>query len=159
MKRCMYLLYKHQWNSKWAVVRKLRIFTHENTLLPSHMNRSPSLWLHNKSHLFTGVYIVNRILHARMWIWISSSCVQLDISWVSTSSWTLQDNIHIHARACNIYANPRSRWAATLPCCRSLVPRVSVVAERPWEWGCCCPSSHTIISCLLIFSVPLPLVI
>ena len=29
---------------------------------------------------FTGVYIINRMLHARSWIWILSSRVQLDIS-------------------------------------------------------------------------------
>jgi len=31
---------------------------------------------------FTGVYIINRILHTRPWIWISSSRVQPDISLV-----------------------------------------------------------------------------
>jgi len=39
---------------------------------------------------FTGVYIINRILHTRLWIWILSSRGQLE------------DKIHIHARACNI---------------------------------------------------------
>ena len=36
------------------------------TYISSHVKRSPSLWLHNKSHLFhrslSGVYIINRIL-------------------------------------------------------------------------------------------------
>ena len=36
--------------------------------ISSHVKRSPSLWLHNKSRLLTGVYIVNKILHARLWI-------------------------------------------------------------------------------------------
>ena len=47
-------LYQHQWNTEWAFTRKLHtcIFTHENNMLSSHMKRSPSLWLHNKSHLF-----------------------------------------------------------------------------------------------------------
>ena len=31
---------------------------------------------------FTGVYTINRILHTRLWIWILSSRVQLDISLV-----------------------------------------------------------------------------
>ena len=39
------------------------------TYISSHVKRSPSLWLHNKSHLFhrslSGVYIINRILLAR----------------------------------------------------------------------------------------------
>ena len=56
---------------------------------------------------FTGVYILNRILHTRLWIWILSSCVQLNISLIrcahyEISSWPLEDKIHIHARACNI---------------------------------------------------------
>ena len=37
---------------------------------------------------FTCVYIINRILHTRLWIWILSSRVQLDISLVRcTHSW------------------------------------------------------------------------
>ena len=32
---------------------------------------------------FTDVYIINRILHTCLWIWILPSCVQLDISRVS----------------------------------------------------------------------------
>ena len=38
--RYMYLLYKHQWNTRWAFARKHDIFTSE---------KSPLLWLHNKS--------------------------------------------------------------------------------------------------------------
>ena len=48
----------------------------ENNLLPSHVKRSPSLWLDNKSRLF------------HLW----------DIE-LNTP---LEDKIHIHARACNI---------------------------------------------------------
>ena len=36
-------------------------------------------------HLAIGDYIINRILHARLWIRILSSRVQLDISRVSTN--------------------------------------------------------------------------
>ena len=36
----------------------------------------------NRTWYFTGVYIINRILHARLWIWILSSRVQLGISLV-----------------------------------------------------------------------------
>ena len=46
------LLYKHQWNTKWAFPQKLHIFTHEDNMLCSYVKRSPSLWLHNKSCLW-----------------------------------------------------------------------------------------------------------
>ena len=46
------LLYKHQWNTKWAFPRKIHIFTREDNMLSSHVKRSPSLWLHNKSRLW-----------------------------------------------------------------------------------------------------------
>ena len=46
------LIYKHQWNTKWAFPRKLHIFTHEDNMLSSHVKRSPSLWLHNESRLW-----------------------------------------------------------------------------------------------------------
>ena len=40
---------------------------------------------------FTGVYIINRILHTRLWIWILSSRVQLDISLVRCAhSWDIE---------------------------------------------------------------------
>ena len=78
----LFLLYKHQWNVKWAFP-----LTREDKMLCSHVKRSPSLWLHNKSRLwkqavwyFSGVYIRNRILHTHLWIWILSSLVQIDIS-------------------------------------------------------------------------------
>ena len=35
---------------------------------------------------FTGAYIINRILHTRLWIWILSSRVQLDISRISAAT-------------------------------------------------------------------------
>ena len=105
------LLYRHQWNTKWDSPRKLHIFTCEDNMLSSHVKRSPSLWLHNKSRLFhrslSGVYIINRILHARLWIWILSSRVRLHISLVCCAHlWDIelntQDKIHIHMRSCNI---------------------------------------------------------
>ena len=46
------LLFKHQWNTKWAFPRKLYTFTREDNMLSSHVERSPSLWLHNKSRLW-----------------------------------------------------------------------------------------------------------
>ena len=49
----LYLLYKHQWNTRWAFARKLGIFTSENNMLSSHVKISPLLRLHNKSRLHT----------------------------------------------------------------------------------------------------------
>ena len=74
MKRYIYLLYKHQWNSKWAFAQKLHIFTHENTMLPSHVKRSPSLWLHNKSHLFHWCLYSKQNITCPLVVWILSSC-------------------------------------------------------------------------------------
>ena len=58
---------------------------------------------------FTGVYIINRILHTRLWIWILPSRVELDklshsfaVLTREISTWPLEDKIHIHARTCNI---------------------------------------------------------
>ena len=47
-----FIIYKHQWNTKWAFARKLHILKRENNMLFSHVKRSPSLWLQNKSRLF-----------------------------------------------------------------------------------------------------------
>ena len=40
-----YLLYKHQWNTKWVFPRKLHIFTREDNMLSSHVKRSRALSL------------------------------------------------------------------------------------------------------------------
>ena len=58
-------------------------------------------------NLAIGVYIINRILHASLWIRILSSSVQPDISLVRRAhSWDIelntQDKIGIHARVGNI---------------------------------------------------------
>ena len=67
--------------------------------------RSKTLYLHTwRDHrrygyiinraFFTGIYIINRILHARAWIWILSSRGQLDISLVRCAhSWDIELNI------------------------------------------------------------------
>ena len=47
----IYILYEHQWNTRWAFARKHDIFTRENNMLFSHVKISPLLWLHNKSRL------------------------------------------------------------------------------------------------------------
>ena len=44
-----------------------------------------------KCAFFSGVYIINRILHARLWIWILSYRVQLDILLIRCShSWDIE---------------------------------------------------------------------
>ena len=45
------LLYKHQWNTRWAFARKHDIFTRENNMLFSHVKISLFLWLHDNSRL------------------------------------------------------------------------------------------------------------
>ena len=67
------LFFKHQWNTRWGLVRKHDNFTWENNMLSSHVKRSTLLWLHDKSRLsqqktilksdmvwyFTDFYIIN----------------------------------------------------------------------------------------------------
>ena len=58
-------------------------------------------------HLAISVYVINRIIHAPLWIRILSSRVQVDIHEreqrkSEISSWTLEDKIHMHKRASNI---------------------------------------------------------
>ena len=109
------LLYKHQWNTKWALAWKLGIFTCENNMLSSHVKISPLLWLHNKPHLsdrkmlwyFIGVYIINRTLHGHLEIPNFSSCVKkkyftcLLRSLVTYFS-TLEGKFRISVWPCNI---------------------------------------------------------
>ena len=92
------LLYKHQWNTKWALAWKLDISTCENNMLSSHMKISPLLWLHNKPRLsdrkmlwhFIGVYIINRTLHGHLEIPNLSSCVKKNFSLVCCAhSWNI----------------------------------------------------------------------
>ena len=102
------LLHKNQWNTKWAFREKF-ISSHVKITCYLHTWRdhrrygyimkrafeSKLIWY------FTGVYIINRILHTHLWIWILSSCVQLDISRVSTAhSWDIK--LILHVWACNI---------------------------------------------------------
>ena len=99
------LLYKHQWNTKWAFPQKLHIFTHEDNMLSLHVKRSPLLWLHNKLHLRKQADLVfhwclynkQNITYLLMDMNLIFSCSTHEIS-----SWPLEDKVHIHARACNI---------------------------------------------------------
>ena len=84
------LLYKHQWNTRWAFTRKHDIFTRENNMSFSHVKISPLLWLHNKSHLLQEktvvvkwlgislvfIIIINRTLHGCLEIRNFSSHVE-----------------------------------------------------------------------------------
>jgi len=61
----------------------------------------------HQKHRYWYVYIINRILHARLRIWIYllvfNSISHLFAALTrAISSWTLEDKIHIHAQACNI---------------------------------------------------------
>ena len=63
----LFLLYKHQWNTKWAFARKLHIITREITCyLHTWRDYRRSNCIINRA-FFTGVYIRNRILRARLW--------------------------------------------------------------------------------------------
>ena len=85
------LLYKHQWNTRWAFARKHDIFTRENNVLFSRVQISLLLWLHNKSRLsqdkmvwhFISVYIINRTLHGRLEIRNFSSRVETRVKYFS----------------------------------------------------------------------------
>ena len=110
------LLYKRQWNPRWAFARKLDIFRCENNMLSSHVKISLLLWLHNKPHLsdlkmlwyFIGVYIINRTLHGHLEIPNFSSFVKekyfarLLRSLVKYFS-TLEEKFRISAWPCNIF--------------------------------------------------------
>ena len=109
--RCYFnLLYRHRWNTRIYPVTKIWYpvkiqflsFTFEDITVVMATSVSASR-KRASQHLAIAVYIVNRILHARLWIRILSSRVQLDMSRVSAiSSWTREDKIRIHKRACNI---------------------------------------------------------
>ena len=93
---------RHRWNTRIFPVTKIWYpvktqflsFTCEDitvvmvTSISAHRKRA-------SQHLAIVVYIINRILHARLWICILSSTREI-------SSWTREDKIRIHVRACNI---------------------------------------------------------
>ena len=116
------LLYKHQWNTKWAFSRKLHILTRarEDNMLSSHVKRSPSLWLHNKSRLRKQadwvfhwcLYNKQNITYSLMDMNFIFSC---STRYLTRSLRSLvryrvdHSKIHIHARVCNIlYLSRRS---------------------------------------------------
>ena len=92
-----------------AFPQKLHIFTCEDNMLSSHVKRSPSLWLHNKLHLWKQADLV---FHWCLYNKQNITYLIMDINFIflcSTRyleilSWPLKDKIiiHIHAQACNI---------------------------------------------------------
>ena len=106
------LLYKHQWNTRWAFARKHDIFTRENNMLFARVKISLLLLLHNKSRLsqdkmvwhFIGVYIINRTLHGRLEIRNFSSRVETLVKYFST----LEEKFRISKGPCNIIYIMRS---------------------------------------------------
>ena len=83
-------------------------------MLSSHFKRSPSLWLHNKSRLWKQadlvfqwcLYSKQNITYSFMDMNFIFSCSTryLPRSLIrEISRWPLEDKIHIHARACNIF--------------------------------------------------------
>ena len=61
--RYRHLLYKHQWNTRWAFVQKPVIFTLENIMLFSHVKWSLLIWLHNNSRLSQRLLV--KYLHSK----------------------------------------------------------------------------------------------
>ena len=83
----------------------------ENLWKSSESVRKSSEYRQKSRHSY--VYIITRISHARLWIWILSSRVQLDISLIhrahSPGYWIEhEDKIHIHARGHVILLNSDS---------------------------------------------------
>jgi len=86
--------------------------------ISSHVKRSPSLWLHNKSRLWKQAdlvfnwclynkqnILINRILAYgyEFYLLVFNSISHSFAAFThEISSWPLEDKIHIHARACNI---------------------------------------------------------
>ena len=72
----------------------------KKNMLSSHVKRLPSFWLHNKSHLFHSVWCQYNKQNI--------TCPFVDMNFIFScstheiSSWTREDNIHIHVWACNI---------------------------------------------------------
>ena len=109
------LIYYINTSATWAFPRKLHIFTREdNMLISSHVKRSPSLWLNNKSCLWKQAHLVfhwclyNKQYYILAYGYEFCLLVFNSISHLfaaltrEISSWSLEDEIHIHARACNI---------------------------------------------------------
>ena len=116
------LFFKHQWNTKWAFPRKLHIFIREDNMLSSHVKKSSSSWLHNKSHLWKQTDLVfHWCLYNKQNI---TDSLNMDMNFIFSCSTRylscpLEDKIHIHARACNIlyiidpdkvWGNPTQKW-------------------------------------------------
>ena len=66
----LYLFYQHQWNTKWAFVRKLEnIFTCENNMLSSHVT---DMWKYHRGYGFlkTAPFRSKNYLSKMVWYFI-----------------------------------------------------------------------------------------
>ena len=103
-----FILYKHQWNTRWAFARKLDIFTCENTMLSSHVKISPLLyWLHNKSRpshqkllKWNGLIFHWCLYNKQNITWPLGDTKFLFLCWKNISS--LEEKFHISVRPCYI---------------------------------------------------------
>ena len=94
----------------------------ENLWKSSESVRKSSEYRQKSRHSY--VYIITRISHARLWIWILSSRVQLDISLIhrahSPGYWIEhEDKIHIHARG-YVILYLLIQTEKNKPCCNTL---------------------------------------
>ena len=116
-----FILYKHQWNTRWAFARKLDIFTCENTMLSSHVKISPLLyWLHNKSRpshqkllKWNGLIFHWCLYNKQNITWPLGDTKFLFLCWKNISS--LEEKFHISVRPCyinilySLYKHQRNR--------------------------------------------------
>ena len=110
----MYLLYRHRWNTRIFPVTKIWYpvkiqflsFTCEDMAVVMATSVSANRKTASQ-HLAISVFIINRILHACLWIQIFLLMFNsISHEWAQQtseiSSWTLEDKICIHAHAFNI---------------------------------------------------------
>ena len=116
-----FILYKHQWNTRWAFARKLDIFTCENTMLSLHVKISPLLyWLHNKSPpshqkllKWNGLIFHWCLYNKQNITWPLGDTKFLFLCWKNISS--LEEKFHISVRPCyinilySLYKHQRNR--------------------------------------------------
>ena len=116
-----FILYKHQWNTRWAFARKLDIFTCENTMLSSHVKISSLLyWLHNKSRpshqkllKWNGLIFHWCLYNKQNITWPLGDTKFLFLCWKNISS--LEEKFHISVRPCyinilySLYKHQRNR--------------------------------------------------
>ena len=102
---CVIFLVKLRWPKKKSLYDTLEQFWEISGNLRKVVRNGRKI---SKTSSLVCLCIIDRILHARLWIWFSSSHVQLDqhltrsLRSLSRYRVKLEDKIHIHAQACNI---------------------------------------------------------